>query len=73
MNRKQKMYSTVISIAAVFLAVAFVTADSSFLNTPLYTFRMEKVSSEMNFLPTEVHTFVYTAEKGSTLEYSVAN
>jgi hypothetical protein len=35
--------------------------------TPLYTVRMEQASSKMSFLPTEIHGFTYTAEKGLTL------
>ena len=37
------------------------------LNTPLYTYRMEQMSSEMNFLITAVNDFSYTTEKGFTL------
>ena len=68
MNKKQVMYIVVVSITALFLAVVAVTAHSQPLNTPLYTFRMEQASGEMNFLPTEKNTFIYTSEKGYTLE-----
>lgn len=68
MKRKQKL-----SIAAVIVLVSVitaVTAASSILNTPLFMYRMEQASSEMNFLPTAMNTFIYTTEKGCTLQYN---
>ncbi len=73
MNKKQMMYIAVVSMTALSLAVVAVTARSEPLNTPLYTFRMEQASSEMNFLPTDKNTFTYMSEKGYTLEYNAAN
>lgn len=70
MDRK-KVSLAVLSIAIGSLAVAYVAASSQILNTPLYTFRMEQQSSEMNFLPTEMNTFTYTAERGCNLTYGV--
>ena len=58
--------------AALFLAVAIVTAGSQAANTPLYTVRMEQESSKMHFLPTEVNEFVYNAESGYNLYYNVS-
>jgi hypothetical protein len=63
------MSFAVIGLAAVFLAVTCVTA-SSWINTPLYTYRMEQVSSEMSFLPTELNKFSYTVENGYTVNYT---
>jgi len=60
----------VIGIALVSLAVA-VTATSLGCNTPLYTVRMEQVSSKMSFLPTEMNEFTYTAEKGHNADYDL--
>jgi hypothetical protein len=50
---------------------AFVVARPSTSNTPLYTVRMEQVSSKMNFLPTEMNSFTYTAENGYKLNLEV--
>lgn len=68
MNERRKLLVAVMSIVTVFLAVAFVTASPRSFNTPLYTFRMEQQSSEMNFLPGTMNTFIYTTEKGYTLD-----
>ncbi|MBU7026897.1 MAG: hypothetical protein HXS48_08140 [Theionarchaea archaeon] len=57
MNRK-KVSIAVVSMAVAFLAVTCVTASPRTSNTPLYTFRMEQASSEMNFLPTAVRVFL---------------
>ena len=69
---KSKMLLVVSSVAIVLLAAVAVTASSS-ISTPLYTVRMEQVSSKMNFLPTQMNGFTYTAEKGSILNYNVSN
>lgn len=55
--------------AGITFAVLMVAAAGSLqtLNTPLYTYRMEQMSSEMNFLITAVNDFSYTTEKGFTL------
>jgi hypothetical protein len=71
MDGKRKMFIAVASGFLVFLAVTTVIADSSLFNTPLYTFRMEQASSEMNFLPTELNRFDYNAENGYTIDYDV--
>lgn len=70
MNGKRKMLATVVSVCAV-LVVSTVIASSHVSSTPLYTVRMEQASSKMNFLPTAVNEFTYTAENGSTLNYEV--
>jgi hypothetical protein len=57
--------------AAIALLAVTVTASPWSSNTPLYTYRMEQVSSKMNFLPTEQSIFAYTTEKGCTLDYTV--
>ena len=59
----------VISIFTL-VAVAFITASSLAANTPLYTVRMEQMSSKMSFLPTTVNKFIYSAENGCVLNYS---
>lgn len=69
MNRKMMVFAAV-SMAVAFLAVTAVTA-SSWTNTPLFTVRMEKASSKMNFLPTAVNGFTYTAEKGYNVKCNV--
>ncbi len=57
---------------ALALCVATCITASSQTTTPLYTYRMEQVSSKMNFLPTERTTFTYTTEKGSALNCDVS-
>ncbi len=68
---KRQMSLAVVSIVVAFCAITYVTA-SSFAATPLYTVRMEQASSKMNFLPTTVNEFTYTAENGYTVNYAVA-
>ena len=63
---KRKLSIAVISVTAI-LAVALVTATPLASKTPLYTYRMESASSKMNFLPTTMNSFIYTAEKGYTV------
>ena len=70
MKRNKLVSIGVIGIVIVSLAVA-VTATSLGSNTPLYTVRMEQASSKMNFLPTEMNEFTYTAEKGYTIDYDL--
>ncbi len=53
------------------LVITAVIASPLVSNTPLYTVRMEQESSKMNFLPTEVSAFTYTAERGYELTYDV--
>lgn len=69
MDRK-KVLIVVASIVAS-LAITTVTARSLTWNTPLYTLRMEQQSNKMNFLPTEMNEFVYSAEHGYNLTYEV--
>lgn len=67
---RTKISLAVICIAIALLAVTAVIAESWITNdTPLYTFRMEQTSNKMNFLPTSVNEFIYTTEKGYTLNY----
>ena len=67
---KSKMLLVASSVAIVLLAAVAVTASSS-ISTPLYTMRMEQVSSKMGFLPTQMNGFVYSAENGSIVNYNV--
>ncbi|MGC1122158.1 MAG: hypothetical protein WBA22_13800 [Candidatus Methanofastidiosia archaeon] len=71
MDRK-RMLPAMISVALLSLMVTVVTASSSISYTPLYSLRMEQVSSEKSFLPTSINTFTYTAEKGYTLNYDIS-
>jgi hypothetical protein len=66
---KRKLSIALISVTAI-LAVTLVTATPLASKTPLYTYRMENASSKMNFLPTTMNSFIYTAEKGYTVNYS---
>lgn len=70
MDRTQKMILAVIGVALASCAVTFVTASSQ-TSSPLYTIRMEQVSSGMHFLPTEKNEFTYTTQKGYTLHHDV--
>ena len=67
MDGKQKTLIVVISALFVGYAVTAVVAAGPY--TPLYTLRMEQMSSEKNFLPTEKTPFTYTAEPGCTVNY----
>lgn len=67
MNR---MKMACMGVVAVFVAAALVTASSPVFSTPLYTYRMEQHSDGMNFLPSTVNSFTYTAENGYTLDYT---
>ena len=67
MNRK--ILFVIVGIAVASVTVAAVTARSLTYNTPLYTVRMEQASSGMNFLPTEMNDFTFTAEIGYNLNY----
>lgn len=66
MDRK-KMSVVLTGGIVAFLAMTCITALPRMTSTPLYTVRMEQASSEMNFLPTEMNTYVYTAAKGYNL------
>ncbi|MBU7017369.1 MAG: hypothetical protein HXS44_07650 [Theionarchaea archaeon] len=68
MNRK--IVIAAIGVIMVFLVVTYATASFS-VNTPLYRYRMEQSSSKMNFLPTALSTFAYTAEKGYQVKCDV--
>lgn len=67
MDGKQKMAIAVVGAVIALCAVTAVTAHSRIQNTPLYTVRMEQASSQMNFLPTTMNEFIYSAESGCTL------
>lgn len=71
MDSKQKTLVAA-SVVCALCAAACVTARLQTSNTPLYTYRMEQVSSKMHFLPTERTTFTYTAETGLTVPYAVS-
>jgi hypothetical protein len=70
MNRNQKIPMAVIGVVVTTFAISAVTASPGTLNTPLYTFRMEEASSEMNFLPKEQSPLVYTTGEGYHLNTS---
>lgn len=67
----KKLYLVVISAAVVSFAVVCASA-SALPSTPLYTLRMERASSKMNFLPTAVNEFNYTTESGYTLGFNIS-
>jgi hypothetical protein len=71
MDGNHKVLAAAISAAPAFLAVGTVIASSQTVETPFYTVRMEQASSKMDFLPTAVTTFTYTAESGYTVHYDV--
>lgn len=71
MNKQKKVFA-VVSIAVALCAITAVIASPKISGTPLYTFRMEQVSSRMNFLPTVVNDIIYTAENGYILNYDVS-
>lgn len=62
----------IVCIVAVSLAASVAAHPRYQSDTPLYTIRMEQASSEMNFLPTQMTTFTYNAEKGYELSYDIA-
>ncbi len=70
MNRKNVSFAV---IGVTLLSICLISASGSSLmaNAPLYIFRMEQQSSEMNFLPTEMNTFTYAAENGCNLNCSI--
>ena len=72
MNRKQVVYSSIVGIAIVACAVVAVSATFPGANTPLYRFRMEQISNQMNFSPVKMSGYTYTAEGGYTLHYEVS-
>ena len=66
------MVIAALSMALVFCAITAVAAKPSAPDTPLYTFRMEEASSEMNFFPKQKSNFTYTAEKVYTVDFAVS-
>lgn len=67
MTRNRKwMLLVILSIVTAYIATA-VAASPWMLDTPLYTYRMQQASSEMNFLPATMNNFTYMTEKGFTL------
>jgi hypothetical protein len=70
MNRKN-VIATVTLIGIAVIAGTFVTASISAMHAPLYILRMEQASDSMNFLPTAVNDFTYTAEKGYELNLGI--
>lgn len=65
------MKNLAVVIGIGIMCAALMTATTS-PHTPLYTVRMEQESNKMNFLPTEVNQFTYTAENGCTVLYEVS-
>ena len=73
MDGKQKMSVAVTCIAIAVLALTAVTASPKILSsTPLYTFRMEQASRQMNFLSTPTNDLIYTTENGCVTLHGVA-
>lgn len=70
MDRKLALI-LVASTAFAILTITAVTATPWASGTPLYAYRMEQASNKMNFLPTQMTTFTYIAEKGYTVHYGV--
>lgn len=70
MNKGRK-FIAVIGMAIISLFAAAANATSPASHTPLYTFRMEQKSSQMNFLTTEMNSFTYGAEKDYNLNYDI--
>ena len=70
MKKIRLMSLTVVSVIFVSLVVS-ITASPFVSSVPLFTFRMEQVSSEKNFLPTEKNTFTYTTGGTYTLNHNV--
>lgn len=68
---KGKQVFIVIGVVIFITAVIVAVASSSSFNTPLYTVRMEQVSSKMNFLPKEANQFIYTAIKGQEIFFNI--
>ncbi len=68
---KMKIGIIVMSVVFTGFAVTWIFALPQ-PSTPLYTFRMEQASSKMNFLSTPASAFMYTTEKGYTLNSSAA-
>jgi hypothetical protein len=66
---KKRISLGIIACASV-LAIACVTANTLTVDTPLYTYRMEQVSSQMNFLPVEANGFNYNSQNCCLLSYS---
>lgn len=64
------MLIAAITIVSVSLAATLVTANSLRPTTPLYLYRMEQLSSKMNFSPSEKNPPAYIAEKGFTVNYT---
>lgn len=62
----------IFGLLIAFLAVSFMTATSPSWNAPLFTFRMEQASGEMNFSPMGVNPFTYNTASGYTLHSCVA-
>ena len=68
-KRGKQTAIAVFGVLIAFLTALDVMANPQISDTPLYTFRIEQASNEMNFLPTTVNTFTYLAEEEYTLEY----
>lgn len=58
-----KILASAIGIVLVFFVAVYTTAATlTESDTPLYTVRMEQISSKMKFFPTEMNNFIYTAK-----------
>ncbi|MGD2249683.1 MAG: hypothetical protein PVF58_14845 [Candidatus Methanofastidiosia archaeon] len=58
------------SVVVTLIMVTGVYASDMLSSTPLYMVRMEQQSNDMNFLPTEINEFTYSAETGYTITYN---
>ncbi len=65
----QKRLAAIIGVAIFLVTTCAATTSLKIRDTPLYTFRMEKASSSMNFLPRERNDFIYDAEDRYTVNY----
>ncbi len=72
MKRTHTPLVVAMSIVLVLLAVTAVIATPIIVSTPLFTYRMEKESGSLNFLPTKINGFTYSAEKGCTVSSTVS-
>lgn len=65
----QKRLAAIVGVAVFLMATCATASSLKIRDTPLYTFRMEKASSSMNFLPRERNDFIYDAEDRYTVNY----
>ncbi|MBU6996543.1 MAG: hypothetical protein HXS41_15370 [Theionarchaea archaeon] len=69
---KKRLSIAAVGIVVALLTIMFATATSLMADTPLFTLRMEQVSSKMSFLPTVMNGFTYHTENGYTFSNCAA-